>query len=104
MLWTMDADGPSGAVRLGAVPATSAIVGNGDYDGDGNADLLSRDDATGALTMQLLVNGAVVGGGQLPVPAFAATGRWPARATSTATVATTCCCATRASVGSRSGS
>jgi hypothetical protein len=69
MLWMMGAGGPIGATRLGSVPTSSAIVGNGDYDGDGHADLLSRDDATGALTLQLLVNGAVVGGGELPAPA-----------------------------------
>ena len=69
MLWMMDSGGPNSAVRMGAVPASSAIVGNGDYNGDGHADLLSRDDATGTLAMQLLVNGAVVGGGQLPAPA-----------------------------------
>ena len=69
MLWTMGAGGPKGAVRVGSVPASSAIAGNGDYDGDGHADLLSRDDATGALTLQLLVKGAVVGGGPLPAPA-----------------------------------
>ena len=69
MLWTMGANGPTGSLRAGAVAPSSAIVGNGDYDGDGNADLLSRDDATGALAMQLLVKGAVVGGGQLPAPA-----------------------------------
>jgi len=68
MLWTMDADGPNGALRSGSVAASSAIVGNGDYDGDGHADLLSRDDATGALAMQLLVSGTLVGGGRLPAP------------------------------------
>lgn len=69
MLWTMDENGPNGALRAGRVAPSSAIVGNGDYNGDGNADLLSRDDASGLLTLQLLVSGAVVGGGQLPAPA-----------------------------------
>ena len=36
-------------LRVGALPPTSAITGNGDYDGDGHADLLSRDDTTGRL-------------------------------------------------------
>jgi hypothetical protein len=56
-------------VSVGSLPSSSAILGNGDYDGDGHADLLVRDDATTAVSMQLLVDGAVVGGGQV-VPAL----------------------------------
>jgi hypothetical protein len=68
-VWLMGENGPSGSRRVGALPATSAIAGNGDYDGDGHADLLSRDDTTTAVNMQLLVDGTVVGGGQV-VPAL----------------------------------
>ena len=69
MVWTMDANGASGALETGSVPPSSAIVGNGDYDGDGHADLLSRDDATGTLTVRLLADGVVQSGAQLPAPA-----------------------------------
>jgi hypothetical protein len=57
----MDGDGPRETVSLGAVPLGSAILGNGDYDGDGNADLLTRDDATTAVSVQRLVDGAIAG-------------------------------------------
>ena len=69
LMWTMDENGPSGSVRVGTLPATSAINGNGDYNGDGHADLLSRSDTTTAVDVQLLVDGAIVGGGQV-VPAL----------------------------------
>jgi hypothetical protein len=65
LVWTMDEGGPRRSVRVGALPPTSAIAGNGDYDGDGHADLLTRDDTTTAVSIQLLVDGAVVGGGQV---------------------------------------
>jgi FG-GAP-like repeat len=68
-VWTMDENGPSASMRVGVLPTTSAIAGNGDYDGDGHADLLSRDDTTTAVNVHLLVDGAVVGGGQV-VPAL----------------------------------
>jgi hypothetical protein len=61
----MGGEGPKGAARVDELPMSSAILGNGDYDGDGHADLLTRDDATTAVSVQLLVDGAVVGGGQL---------------------------------------
>jgi hypothetical protein len=62
MVWFMDGDGPIDSARVGSVSPSSAILGNGDYNGDGHADLLTRDDTTTALSMQLLVDGAVVGG------------------------------------------
>jgi hypothetical protein len=68
-IWLMNGNGPRASMRVGNLPASSAIVGNGDYDGDGHADLLSRDDSTGGLSMLLLVDGRVVGGGEV-VPAL----------------------------------
>jgi hypothetical protein len=64
-IWTMDEGGPLASLGAGALPLSSAIVGNGDYDGDGHADLLSRDDTTHSVDMRLLVDGAAVGGGQV---------------------------------------
>jgi hypothetical protein len=64
----MSAEGPVVPVRLALIPLETAIAGNGDYDGDGHADLLLRDDTTGDVSMQL-VNVRVVGGGTV-VPAL----------------------------------
>ena len=64
-IWTMGENGASSSLGAGALPIQSAIAGNGDYDGDGHADLLSRDDNTHAVDMRLMVDGAVVGGGQV---------------------------------------
>ncbi len=69
VVWYMAGDGPSNSVGIGALPTSTAIAGNGDYDGDGHADLLTRDDTTTGVSMQLLVDGAVVGGG-LVMPAL----------------------------------
>jgi hypothetical protein len=64
-IWTLDENGEISSLGAGALPIQSAIAGNGDYDGDGHADLLSRDDKTHAVDMRLMVDGAVVGGGQV---------------------------------------
>jgi hypothetical protein len=64
-IWTLDENGPSASMGAGALPVRSEIAGNGDYDGDGHADLLSRDDNTHAVDMRLMVDGSMVGGGQV---------------------------------------
>jgi hypothetical protein len=58
-LWKMNGFTVAHNYNLGTVPTVWNVVGIGDFNGDGNDDLLWRNSSTGALTMWFLNNGVV---------------------------------------------
>jgi hypothetical protein len=58
-VWAMQAGHVSSEIPLPAAPSGARVVGTGDYDGNGSADLLWENSSTGALTLWLLNGGAV---------------------------------------------
>jgi hypothetical protein len=59
-VWAMQGGHVSSQIALPAAPIGARVVGTGDYDGNGAADLVWENSSTGALTLWLL-NGGVVG-------------------------------------------
>src|SRR5262249_6977401 len=57
--WAMSAGHVTSEIPLPAAPSGARVVGTGDYDGNGAADLLWENSSTGALTLWLLNGGAV---------------------------------------------
>jgi len=64
-IWAMQGGSVASELPLPAAPAGARVVGTGDYDGNGTADLLWENSQTGALTLWLLNGGVVLGTGTL---------------------------------------
>ena len=64
-VWAMQGGSVSSEIALPAAPSGSRVVGTGDYDGNGVADLLWENSQTSALTIWLLSGGAVTATGTL---------------------------------------
>ena len=57
--WKMNGFTVAHTFSLGTVPNVWSVVGIGDFDGNGNDDLLFRNSSTGAVSIWFLTNGAV---------------------------------------------
>src|SRR5262245_37324955 len=62
-IWSMQGGSVASEIQLPAAPSGSRVVGTGDYDGNGAADLLWENSQTGAFTLWLLNGGTVAATG-----------------------------------------
>lgn len=75
-VWTMAGAEVVSTARIPALPDGWEVVGSGDYDGNGTADLLWQESGTPHLTVWLFTGGAVSGGGPAVGIALEADGDW----------------------------
>ena len=90
-LWVMDGSHVASVLLLPDAPASSDLVGTGDYDGNRTSDLLWEDPRSGQLVLWLLNGGVVVKTGALDGSSLPVSEEWhvAGRRTSTATARTT---------------
>jgi hypothetical protein len=75
-IWAMQGGHVTAEIQLPAAPSGAGVVGTGDYDGNGVADLLWENTSTGALTLWLLNGGAVAATGALDRSSLPAAEEW----------------------------
>jgi hypothetical protein len=75
-LWAMNGGSVTSEIALPTAPTQSRVVGTGDYDGNGTADLLWENTQTGDLTLWLLNASAVLATGTLDRSSLPAGEEW----------------------------
>ena len=75
-IWVMQRGAVASEISLPLAPAGSRVVGTGDYDGNGNADLLWENTSTSALMLWLLDGGVVTSMGSLDRSSLPAAEEW----------------------------
>jgi hypothetical protein len=75
-LWVMNGSHVASVLSLADAPASSDLVGTGDYDGNGTSDLLWEDPRSGQLVLWLLDRGVVVKTGVLDGSSLPVSEEW----------------------------